>query len=250
MRMFDPIDYLKKAYTSKEGINPADVEVYPLTVGIPQSFGQPTPGDQKRIGFSAKDITSKMKFLNPIFGVQGAAVTNQDFKGPEIYRTTSSIMVEPGTWGAFAGHKAAELLWNSEDMVKTDTMGYKSPLLNLGGLDAFRALFIFKDIGQRMIPDAAQTFDTFAGGLNRKIGGMPQKIVDWKSFGSKGKKPLIASSTSWVENTEPWLNNYTDVLSQGWNRGLMGQGWKAFQGFKSNIGPTVPASRSIFATVG
>jgi hypothetical protein len=261
--MPDVITDMASVYSVTPGISGADVQQYPNMVGIPAGFRQPTPSDASEIGFAGADATIVSK-VKPLWGTQPAAVSIPNFVKGDIKRTTSSVTVSPGCFGAFCGYQAAELDWTPVDVIKTDSMertkfvgsdttvffGRPVPASRMDSLTAVVAGAAF-DYGQRMIPDASQTFDTFAGGLNRKIEGSVVRFIDWAK-GLSADSKLIRNRTSWVGNTIGWLQDITDVVQQPWNRNLMGTGWNAFAGGVGvKTGADMPATKGmLFATVG
>ena len=178
-------------------------------------------------------------------GTQPASVSIPGFKFPMIFRTRSVVKTEPGILGAYAGYAAANMNWNTFDIIETNSIskprkfgaGEKiasSTQIYFGseqvcgvalGMDAI------KDIGNRMIPDSAQFFDSFAGGLKMAITDRALPIFDWNA-GMKGNRSgdsLVPLKTSWVKMTVPWIQEMPDVVNMPWTRNVMGQGWNAFQ---------------------
>jgi len=253
---------MMNAFATGVGISGADLLQYPNMVGMPTDyFRQPTPSSQNQIGLTAIDETSRERASKVLAGTESAVVSIPSFRKPMNRQTTSPIKVEAGTYGAFAGYQAANLSWSPIDLISTDTMARSENVgsggivqsmgqLHKGNEKMAGLLFGIGDIGNRMIPDAAQTFDNFAGGLLRKIGGRPTRYIDWTK-GFDMKESLIQMKTSWIEMMVPWLQDSYDVVTQPWNRTAMGQGWSAFaMGQPVRIGATVPVTKGmLFATV-
>ena len=260
--MVNVFEDIGRVFSTNVGITAADIEPYQNAIGIPIGYGQPTPSPQNKIGFTARDEALKPSRVGVIAGTQPAVVSIPGFYKPMIKRTTTMVKVEPGIFGAFVGYKAADLDWSSIDNISTDTMEkaraigsfppVKSSTIPYDGRESMDGLtFTIGDIGQRMIPDAAQSFDWFAGGLLRAIKGRPIRVVDWYAGLQKEYGELTPLKTFWLEQAAPWMTEASDILTMPWSRNIMGQGWNAFAlGAKTRVGGDFPATKGmLFGTV-
>ena len=236
--MATTLEEIGRAYSSRVGIQAGDVKLYTTAIGSPYTSVQDkTIG---RIGFTGVDLAT------PGANVQSASGTNPVTDAyPQVTAisevTVTPISVEPRLFAAYAGFiNSPGFIPGQVDIIDTATMqrDTENKGLNIQGVyDAWQGVTEkVNDIGQRMIPDAAQTFDTFAGGLRRKLKGIaPVAVVKWerglqsKRLPTEREGDLVDLETYWNENILPWSATYDDVLSKGWNVGSpLGQGWNAF----------------------
>ena len=236
-------------YINAQG-NSAQANI-PVAVGVPVTQLQ-------TLTISKVGVTSGANYTAPavssstLNGTQSASVTNPNFTKPQIYRTNPTLVQPmPGIYAAFRGYYSqianTFLKWYSTTPVQTVTNRKAVPGTGLGisGLyDAYAGITNewSSNIGNRMIPDAAQSFNWFAGGLNRGLKGIaPQNVLDWsKGQTTKAGQNIYTVVTPYLANALPWSDSFSTNISPGWNRNILGQGFGAFQGFATNTAGQVP----------
>lgn len=248
--------------SSPVGLTAVTSDIIVNKVGL-VNYGQPTPDPQKDAGLLAEDISQKGFKKFAVGDLEPGAVTNPHFTKPVIKRTKPYVWGEkdgldmsgvrfPAAFVGFYNKLIAGLGAVDPLPTKTVVRDRQGKGLDLFGFyDAYEGIADpEEDIGQRMIPDALQTFDNFAGGFNRSVSGETGVITksNWEmALDPKTFSKFIQNETFGVRNLRAWSEDFEDTLSKGWNLDLKGQGWKAFAtGIPVRLGASLPIKRSMF----
>jgi len=220
--------------------------------------GQPTPSPQDNAGLLANDTLDRLtkKFLSRS-SVESAAVSAEGYTGPQLKRTKPFLWILNAIKGiGFPSIIKGPInrldpIWGSVDPLdfKSVVKDRQTQGLGFSGFyDAIDGIATPEtDIGNRMIPDAAQSFDKFAGGFNRDVSNVTgiTKNVNW----NKGLNPqtdtdnMIEQKSFFNTNLATWASDAQELVFMERNPDIKGQGFNVVAiGLPIKSGATPPVN--------